>query len=143
MRRLEISGSNGELDFVLRAVLDPTGPPRCRRAGVTTSRDTAATKGLIPLSGRFCSSSKTLLQTCPEQVLGAEEAMLLPMAEACLHIGQWPCVIPGMPHEGAMAAMPSHRVMQSPPDICPTTSRSRSIGSVALRLTDLQSTPET
>jgi len=109
---------------------------------VARSRGTAATKGLIPLSGRFCSSSKTVLQTCPEQVLGAEEPMLRPLAEACLHIGQWPCAIPGMPHEGAMVAMPSHRVMQSPPDICPTTSRSKSNGNVALCLTDAQFTPE-
>ena len=108
---------------------------------MTTSRDTSATEGLIPLS-RFCKGPRTLLQACPEHVPRAERAMLVPLAEACLHIGQWPCAIPGMPHEGAMVAMPSHRVMQSPPDICPTTSRSRSTGNVVLRLTDLQTTPE-
>jgi len=106
------------------------------------SRGTAAAKWSIPLSGRSCSSSKTLLQACPEQVPGAEEAMLMPLAEACLHTGQWPCAIPGMPHERAIVAMPSHRVMQSPPDICPATSRSKSNGNVALCLTDAQFTPE-
>ncbi len=45
-----------------------------------------------------------------------------------------------MPHEGAIVAIPSHRVMQSSPDICPTTSRSKSTGNVALCLTDAQST---
>jgi len=68
--------------------------------------------------------------------------MLMPLAEACLHTGQWPCAIPGMPHERAIVAMPSHRVMQSPPDICPATSRSKSNGNVALCLTDAQFTPE-
>ncbi len=88
MRRLEISGSDGELDFVLRAALKRTGLSPSRTRGVTTSRDIVATRGSIPLSGRFCSSPKTLLQICPEQVSGAENATLVPLAVACLHIAQ-------------------------------------------------------
>jgi len=60
--------------------------------------DTSETKGSNPRAERFCTSPKTLLQACPEQAIGAEEAMLTPLAEACLHIGQWPCAIPGVPH---------------------------------------------
>jgi hypothetical protein len=41
--------------------------------------------------------------------------------------------MPGMPDKGAIDAMPSHHAMQSPPDICLTTSRSTS--DVVLRLT--------
>ena len=143
MRRLKISGSNGELDFVLRAALNLTGLSPCRRGGVTTSRATAAIKWSIPLSERFCRSSKTLLQICPERVPRAEQAMLELLAEACLYLGQWPRAMSGMPHEGTIVAKFSHRVMQNPPDICPATSRSKSTGNLALCLTDIQATPET
>lgn len=104
--------------------------------------ETGKTKDSNPRSELFWTSPKTLLQAWPEQVIGAEEAMLMPLAEACLHTEQWPCAIPGMPHEGAIVVTPSHRVIQSVLDICPTTNRSRSTGNVALYFTDFQTTPE-
>ena len=88
MRRVEIRGSNGKIDLLLRT-------SRYRAAGAASSIggariliDTGETKGAAPRAERFCTSPKSLLQACPEQVIGAEEAMIMPLADACLHKAQ-------------------------------------------------------
>ena len=88
MRRVEISGSNGKIDLVLRT-------SRYRAAGAASSIggariliDTGETKGSAPRAERFCTSPKTLLQTWPEQVSEAERVLLVRLSGACLHKAQ-------------------------------------------------------
>jgi hypothetical protein len=143
MRRVEIRGSNGRMDLVLRTSRNWAARAPSWIGGARILIETGETKDSNLRSERFCTSPKTLLQACPEQVIGAEEAMLMPVAEACLHIGQWPCAIPGVLHARVIipVLMPSHCAMQNSADICPATSRSKSSGNVALYITDPQSTP--
>jgi hypothetical protein len=88
MRRVEINGSNGKMDLVLRTSRYRAAGAASSIGGPRISIDTSETKGSNPRAERFCTSSKTLLQTWPEQVSGAERALLVRLSGACLHNAQ-------------------------------------------------------
>lgn len=88
MRRLEISGSNGRMDLLLRTSRNWAVRAPSWIGGARILIETGETKDSNPRSERFCTSPKTLLQTWPEQVSGAERALLVRLSGVCLHNAQ-------------------------------------------------------